>query len=202
MLSPMKSTLGSSFLFAFVLVFAGPTAGADDNKVDLKVGDPAPAFKATDDRGQQWKSQDHVGMKFVVVYFYPGDFTPGCVKQAQNFRDGMHELVKKGVEVVGVSGDSAKTHEMFKKDQKLNFTLLADEKGELAKKFGVPVGKGGKAKGKDLQGNPTTVERAVTIRRWTFVIDRDGKVVYKNTKVSPALDAKQVTDVIEKLRNK
>jgi thioredoxin-dependent peroxiredoxin len=177
-------------------------AQADDKNVDLKVGDPAPVFQSTDERGKPWKSQDHVGMKFVVVYFYPGDFTPGCMKQAQNFRDGMHELVKKGVEVIGVSGDSAKTHEMFKKDQKLNFTLLSDEKGELAGKFGVPVGKGGKAKGKDLQGNPITVERAATIQRWTFVIDRDGKIVYKNTKVSPALDAKQVTDVIEKLRNK
>jgi len=175
---------------------------ADDKKVDLKVGDPAPVFEATDDRGGPWKSRDRVGKKFVVVYFYPGDFTPGCVRQAQSFRDVMHKLVEKGVEVVGVSGDSAKTHEMFKKDQKLNFTLLADEKGELAKKFGVPVGKGGKAKGKDLQGNPITIERAVTIQRWTFVIDRDGKLVYKNTRVSPALDSKQVADVIEKLRNK
>jgi peroxiredoxin Q/BCP len=52
-----------------------------------------------------------------------------------------------------------------------------------------------------MPGNPITVERAVTIQRWTFVIDRDGKVVYKNTRVSPALDAKQVADVIEKLRN-
>ena len=60
------------------------------------------------------------------------------------------------------------------------------------------VGKGGKAKGKDLQGNSVTVERAVTLRRWTFVIGKDGKIAYKNTKVNPAQDSKQVTEFIEK----
>jgi len=138
---------------------------ADDARVDLKVGDPAPAFEGTDDCGQPWKSKDHVGKKYVVVYFYPGDFTPSCIRQAQSFCDVMHKLVAKGFEVVGVSGDSVETHQMFKKDQKLNFMLLADEKGDLAKWFGVPVGKGGQAKGKDLQGNPVTVKRALTAQR-------------------------------------
>ncbi len=66
-----------------------------------------------------------------MIYFYPGDFTPGCTAQAKNFNAAMDKLTEKGVEVVGISGDSVKTHEMFKKAMKLNVTLLADEDGTL-----------------------------------------------------------------------
>jgi peroxiredoxin Q/BCP len=135
----------------------------------------------------------------VVVYFYPGDFTPGCIRQAQSFRDNMNKLAARGVEVVGISGDGVRAHELFKKAQKLNFTLLADEEGKLAKQFGVPVGKGGEVRTKDAQGNTITLKRGVTAARWTFIIGRDGKIAYRNTRVSPALDSKQVADFIEKL---
>jgi len=80
----------------------------------------------------------------------------------------------------------------------LNFTLLADEDGRLAKKFGVPVGKGGQVRVKDDQGNMVTLKRGVTAARWTFVIDKDGKVAYRNTRVNPAQDSKQVEDFIDK----
>ena len=131
-------------------------------KAELKVGDLAPAFEGMDDLGQPWKSADHVGKKYVVVYFFPGDFTPGCTRQAQNFRDAMNRLTDEGVEVVGVSGDSVLTHQMFKKAQKLNFSLLSDEMGRLAGTFGVPVEKGAEVKTKDVDGQPVTVKRAVT----------------------------------------
>jgi peroxiredoxin Q/BCP len=132
----------------------------------------------------------------VVVYFYPGDFTPGCTAQANAFRDAVNKLIDLGVEVVGVSGDSAKTHELFKKAQKLNFTLLSDEQGSLARQFGVPVGKGATVKAKDPDGKPFEFERAVTLSRWTFVVGTDGKVAYKNTKVTPAANAKAITEFI------
>src|SRR4051812_36173930 len=88
-----------------------PTAGhaqekPTDKAVVLQVGDVAPTFRLKDDRGEDWSSADHVGKKWVVVYFYPGDFTPGCTAQARAFTAGMADLVKQGVEVVGVSGDS------------------------------------------------------------------------------------------------
>lgn len=172
---------------------------ANDNKVDLKQGDVAPAFEAIDDQGRLWKSADHVGKKYVVIYFYPGDFTPGCTVQAKSFRDNMNKLAERGVEVVGVSGDSAMTHQLFKKAEQLNFTLLADEDGKLAEKFGVPVGKGGSVKIKDGQGQPVTLTRKITTARWTFVIGKDGKIASKNTKVNPAQDSKQVADLIDKL---
>src|SRR5262249_45122636 len=142
--------------------------------VNLKVGDKAPSFEATDDTGKAWKSDDMVGKKILVVYFYPADLTGGCTKQACAYRDDMEKLSGKGVEVVGVSGDSVKNHQVFKEVKKLNFTLLADEAGDVAKKFGVPVGKGGTFKTKDAQGNDVTLERKVTIPRWTFVIGKDG----------------------------
>jgi peroxiredoxin Q/BCP len=186
-------------------LLAAAAPAADDKaekKVELNVGDKAPAFEARDDRDTTWESSVRVGKKWLVVYFYPGDFTPGCTAQANAFRDAMTKLTEKGVEVVGVSGDSVKTHELFKKAQKLNFTLLADEEGLLAKKFGVPVGPGGKVKTKDAGGNPLEITRNVTAARWTFVIDREGKIAYKNTKVLPADDAKKITEFITKAEEK
>ena len=137
-----------------------------------------------------------------MIYFYPGDFTPGCTAQANAFRDAMNKLTELGVEVVGVSGDSVRTHELFRKAQKLNFTLLSDEDGAVAKRFGVPFGPGGKARAKDADGKVVEIERAGTAARWTFIIGRDGKVAYKNTKVNPALDAKAITEFITNAEKK
>jgi thioredoxin-dependent peroxiredoxin len=178
------------------------TARAEDKPVDkpfeLAVGDPAPVFETSDDQGNGWKARDHYGKKWVVLYFYPGDFTPGCTAQANAFRDAMNKLTDRGVEVVGVSGDSVKTHELFKKAQKLNFTLLSDEDGTLARQFGVPVGKGADVKAKDADGKPIGFKRAATASRWTFVVGKDGKIAYKNTKVLPAQDAKAISEFMDK----
>jgi peroxiredoxin Q/BCP len=174
----------------------------DEKKVELQVGDRAPAFDLRTDSDTTWSSSEHYGKKWVVIYFYPGDFTPGCTAQANAFRDAMKKLTEKGVEVIGVSGDSVATHEMFKKVQKLNFTLLADESGELAKKFGVPVAAGGKVKAKDVDGNMIEIKREVTAARWTFIVDKDGKIAYKNTKVTPADDAKKIAEFITKAEEK
>jgi peroxiredoxin Q/BCP len=187
-------------LFLGLLLASG--ASADDKKVELNVGDKAPAFEARTDADATWDSAERFGKKWVVVYFYPGDFTPGCTAQARAFRDAMHKLTEKGVEVVGVSGDSVETHALFKKAQKLNFTLLADEEGAIAKLFGAPVGKGGKVRAKDAEGKPIEVTRNVTAARWTFVIGKDGKIAYKNVKVNPALDTKAITEFIAKAQEK
>jgi len=181
-------------------MWAASTLSADEKtkSAELKVGDPAPVFECTADNGKTWKSADHVGKKILVVYFYPADLTGGCTKQACSYRDDMSKLTEKGVEVVGISGDSAKNHEVFKKVEKLNFTLLADENGAVAKKFGVPTGKGGDFPTKDADGNPITLTRGVTAKRWTFVINKDGKIIHKNTDVKPAQDSKQILELVEK----
>ncbi len=195
----MKIVIRIMVMLALVCLVTGRTTAEDKaKKGEVKVGDPAPTFESTDDQGNTWKSSDHVGKKILVVYFYPADLTGGCTKQACSYRDDMSKLTEKGAEVVGISGDSAKNHEVFKKVQKLNFTLLADEDGSVAKKFGVPVGKGDDFATKDADGNLVVLKRGVTIQRWTFVINKDGKVIYKNAKVNPTQDSKQILELIEK----
>jgi peroxiredoxin Q/BCP len=179
--------VAAAALFAFTLLLGGWSV-AQDKAGRLKVGDKAPTFQATDDTGKTWKSSDHVGKKVVVVYFYPADFTGGCTKQACSFRDDMKPLTDKGVEVVGVSGDEAATHALFRKSHKLPFTLLSDEKGELAKQFGVPTKPGGEITVK-VDGSDLKIRQGVRAARWTFVIGKDGTIIYKNEKVNAAEDS-------------
>jgi peroxiredoxin Q/BCP len=116
----------------------------------------------------------------------------------------MNELTEAGVEVVGVSGDSAANHKLFKDAWKLNFTLLVDEEARIPKKYGVPVRCGGRARPRgpdrnpllDEGGEPLVLERKATFVRWTFVIGRDGQIAYKNTKVKPAKDSQQVLEFV------
>ena len=184
------------------LLVACDVARADDKKFELAVGDNAPAITARTDADATWESKDRFGKKWVVVYFYPGDFTPGCTAQAKAFQAAMAKLTEKGVEVVGVSGDSIATHALFKKAQKLNFTLLADEEGALCKLYGVPFTAGAKVKAKDADGQPFEFKRAGTAARWTYLIGPDGKIAYKNIKVLPADDAKKITEFIDAAEKK
>jgi peroxiredoxin Q/BCP len=192
-------TLLAVLMACLGMIHTSRSVADDDSKAaNLKVGDSAPVFEATDDQGNAWKSADHIGKKILVVYFYPADLTGGCTKQACNYRDDMKKLTDKGVEVVGISGDSAKNHEVFKKVEKLNFTLLADENGAVATKFGVPIKKGGDFSTKDADGKAIVLTRGVTANRWTFVISKDGKIIYKNTMVNPTQDSKQILELLEK----
>lgn len=209
----MRNLTATVSLLALSLLTAESFA-ADEEKarpaealIDLQVGAAAPKFESVDERGQPWTSVDHVGKKYVVVYFYPADFTTGCIKQAESFRDTMNLLADQGVTVIGVSGDAVRNHRLFKDAWKLNYTLLADEAGAVAAKFGVPATAGGQVApfGPDRKaltddnGERFRLERKATYARWTFVIGKDGKILYKNTKVNPAADSQQVLEFIQKL---
>jgi len=172
---------------AGLLVAALPAGAAD-----LVVGSPAPFFSALDDTGATWKSTDHVGKGILVVYFYPADMTGGCTKQACGFRDDMKPLREKGVTVVGVSGDSVRNHQLFKKAHGLDFTLLADTDGKVAEAFGVPVALGEKVVAAEIDGRTEQLVRNVTAKRWSFVIDVDGRIALKNTEVDAAKDSRAV----------
>lgn len=205
-----KCVAGCFILGALALVVgntqapAGEKTKKEKKKVELKVkvGDTAPTFESVDEGGKPFKSSDVVGKKVVVLYFYPADFTGGCTAQACGFRDDIEKLNSAGVLVVGVSGDSVSTHKLFKSHHKLNFPLLADEKGEVAKAFGVPVGKGGKSPTIDESGGKGTADRGVTIQRWTVVIDKAGKVAAIDNVSKAGDDAKRVAEIVKKLDTK
>jgi peroxiredoxin Q/BCP len=199
------------------LILGGLCAGrllADEPRVDspaaasatveLTVGEAVPGFEAVGDDGQPWRAADHVGKKIVVMYFYPGDFTGGCIKQAQAFREGLARLEALDVELIGVSGDSVATHQLFKTTYGLKHTLLADPEGALAKQLGLPVQKGAKVRTRGPDGQPLLdgagksimVERGAALPRWTLVIGKDGKLLSKRTQVNPATDADEVARLV------
>lgn len=194
----IRHTCVPGLVASFVGLFSASAFA--QSTVDLKVGDAAPAFEVKDDTGKDWKSGEHIGKKVVVVYFYPADMTGGCTKQACGFRDDMKTLTDKGVEVVGVSGDSVRNHQLFKKEYHLNFALLADTDGKVAEKFGVPFKVEEKSVTKPVDGKDETFTRMVTEQRWTFVIDKAGRIAAKNTKVDAAEDSKAIKELVEKLK--
>lgn len=183
-------------LFTGLLQFSAQSAGAQDMSVEP--GDTAPEFEAISAEGDLWKSSDHVGQKILVVYFYPAAMTGGCTDQACSFRDDRTTLTEMGAEVVGVSGDQVSSLQVFKRVNNLNFPLLSDEDGSVARAFGVPVGEGGSIT-RVVDGEEIILNRDVSTARWTFIIDLEGKIVYKDTEVDAAGDSQTVISAIEQL---
>ena len=191
--------------FALVLGFL---LGGDPAVDSPAAADSISQFECLDDQGQVWSSSDHVGKGIVVLYVYPGDFTGGCIKQAEAFQAGLVMLADEGVEVVGLSGDVVETHKLFKETFGLRHTLLSDPNGDVARKLGVPVnermakvrtrGPDGKPLMND-KGTSIFVERPVTFQRTTLIIGRDGKLIAKRTDVNPASDADEVLKIIKAL---
>jgi thioredoxin-dependent peroxiredoxin len=181
-----------------LMVVLASDVNAESPEVTLVEGDPAPAFEALSVSGELWKSEEHIGKKFVVVYFYPADFTNGCTRQACGFRDHRQELEEADVEVVGISGDSIRTHELFARVNSLKFDLLADEEGKVAQAFGVPV-RDGDTITRMVEGVEQTLKRGVTASRWTFIIGKDGRILRKNTMVDAEQDYKKVLETVRRL---
>ena len=130
--------------------------------------------------------------------------------QAQTARTPRQLIEDLDVEVVGVSGDQAATHQLFKQSHGMRHTLLADPEGTLAAQLGIPVRRTEKAavvRAIDLdrkplvdeQGKPITVERRITFPRWTVIIYRDGMLVSKRTQINPSTDADEVRRLVEAL---
>lgn len=164
----------------------------------INVGDKSPQFSALDDSNISWNSEDYVGDKIIIVYFYPAAMTGGCTKQACAFRDDKAKLDGLDALVIGVSGDKVENLKYFKEAHDLNFPLLADHDGEIAKKFGVPLRDGGEIV-RNINGIDMTLDRGVTASRWTFIIDKKGKIAYKNTEVNAAEDSQRTIEMIKNL---
>lgn len=129
----------------------------------LKIGDLAPEFKVEDSDGQLIDMSVFKGSK-VVLYFYPKDDTPGCTAQACNLNENLSYLQANGFVVIGVSADSNKAHDKFKKKYNLGFSLLSDPQHDILNAYGVWVEKS--MYGKSYMG----------IARTTFLIDEKGMI--------------------------
>lgn len=152
----------------------------------MKTGDKAPDFKLADDTGKPVSLSDFKGRK-VVLYFYPKDDTPGCTKEACDFRDAFPRFGKGDAEVLGVSPDSVESHRKFKQKFSLPFRLLADEDHKLADKFGV-------WKEKSMYGR-----KYMGVERTTVIIDADGRVARIFPKVSVAGHVDEVEEALREL---
>jgi peroxiredoxin Q/BCP len=163
---------------------------------ELKIGDQISEFSGIDDTGANWKS-NQVKTDFLVVYFYPAAMTGGCTAQACAYRDDKATFDKIGATIIGVSGDEVKNLKYFKESSHLNFPLISDSDGVISKTFGVPTKEGGSIT-KEIEGENYLFSRGVTASRWTFVLDKNRKVIYKNEEVNAAEDSKKVLEVIKK----
>lgn len=104
----------------------------------LKIGNKVPSFVAIDANGTSFDSNDIIGKKPVVIYFYPKDNTPGCTLQACGFRDSYEDFIELGAEVIGISSDTVSSHKKFTNQYQLPFILLSDSDKKIRKLFGVP----------------------------------------------------------------
>jgi peroxiredoxin Q/BCP len=150
---------------------AGPLLGA---------GTPAPDFGLADQDGKLRHLSDHVG-QWRVVYFYPRDDTPGCTKEACTFRDGLVRLQAAGAVVLGVSVDDVDSHRRFARKHGLNFPLLADVDGAVARRYGVLM-------------DWTFLRMA---KRVTFLVDPHGMIDQVYPKVDPERHAAEILARLE-----
>jgi peroxiredoxin Q/BCP len=160
-------------LFTFWL----PTARAAEVAA---TGVQAPVFSLKDQSGKLQRLEDYRG-KWVVLYFYPKDDTPGCTEQACKFRDDMMQITALGAQVLGISVDDSASHAKFAAKYNLPFPLLADEGGSVAKAYGAFSDWG-------LFG---------IAKRYTFLIDPHGKIAKTYLKVDTS---KHSADIIADLK--
>jgi peroxiredoxin Q/BCP len=184
-------------LGAFLILASLLPLSAGENAAGLNVGDKAPLFNANDQSGHLWQAGKVLkSEQYLVIYFYPAAMTGGCTAQACAYRDASAPLEQEGVCVVGISADPVVNLKYFQTEHGLNFPLLSDVNGDIARRFGVPIRNGGSIK-RTVQGKEVTLERPYTFARWTFIIDPSGKVVYKNTGVDAAKDPQTVIDFLK-----
>jgi len=158
------------------------------NKVELKVGDAAPDFCLPDKDNKSVCLKDFKG-KYVIVYFYPKDNTPGCTTEAIGFTGILSEFQKLNAEIIGISPDSPESHAKFIEKKNLKVILLSDREKEVVKSYG----KWGKKKfrGKEYIG----------LTRSTFIIDTNGKIAHIWPTVSVKGHPEDVQNTLAELKN-
>lgn len=173
----IKSTF--ALMLVALLAFAGSSLMAGDQPA---TGSEAPDFRLQDQNGDWHDLQDYRG-SWLAIYFYPKDDTPGCTREACNFRDNIYAFKAIGANVVGMSVDDVDSHKEFSDKYKLPFTLLADETGEIAKAYGVL---------RDWK----LVQIAA---RQSFLVDPEGLIAKHYEEVDPDTHTQQVLADLESL---
>jgi len=143
---------------------------------------PAPDFSLFDSEGKSHHLSDYKG-KWLVIYFYPKDDTPGCTVEACSLRDARDDIAALGASIVGISQDDAASHEKFKAKHTLNFTLLSDPDKKALEAYG--------AWGRKMFGKEG-------ILRKTFIINPEGQVVKAYGRVTPLGHGEQIIEELKK----
>lgn len=165
-----------------ILLTAALARAADTAPTTPAVGTQAPPFTLTSDQGKPTKLSDFRG-RWVVLYFYPKDFTSGCTIEAHNFQRDLSRYEANNAVIVGVSVDTAESHKDFCAKEGLNFRLLSDPDAKVSTAYGSVMEHDGKTYS----------------ARNTFLIDRKGKIAKVYTGVNPETHSREVLDTIATL---
>jgi peroxiredoxin Q/BCP len=147
------------------------------------IGKPSPLFELKNQKNETFKLADRKDKGYTVLFFYPKAGTPGCTKQACAFRDSVKVIRDKGAEIYGVSWDSVADQKKFHEEHSMTFDLLSDAEGKVINQFGLKM---------------PVVSMA---KRQTFILDEKLVIREHFEDVDPALDAKNVTNAIDKLKS-
>ncbi len=150
-----------------------------------QAGQAAPDFVLPDQNGQAHSLKEYAG-KYLVLYFYPKDDTPGCTQEACAFRDDLHQLTDLGAQVVGISVDDSSSHAEFAKKYHLPFPLLADNTAAIAASYGVLLNLG----------------IMKVARRYTFLIDPQGRISKVYDKVETSRHSREIIEDLKRLAGK
>lgn len=173
-----RKPLFGSIILTTLLALAAPLLAGEPPAA----GSAAPGFKLPDQKGEWHDLADYEG-QWLAIYFYPKDDTPGCTKEACNFRDNIYAFKAIGANVVGVSVDDVESHDEFAKKYNLPFILLADVNGEMSAAYGV------------LRDWKVTKIAS----RQSFIVGPDGKIAKHYEDVDPETHTQEVLADLEAL---
>lgn len=156
-----------------------------NSQAEISINEPAPDFELRDQNNKLQKLTNFSN-KWLVLYFYPKNDTPGCTKEACSFRDDIYKIRKLGAEVIGISTDDVKSHAEFAKKYHLPFSLLSDKDAEVAKSY----------------GSAWTLGPIKIAKRHSFIISPEGKIAKIYRKVNPELHSDEIIAALQSLQSK
>jgi peroxiredoxin Q/BCP len=172
-------------LVVVVIIFMVPRLFSGSRAAAPAAGSTAPDFTLRSQEGNSVSLKDYRG-KWVVLYFYPKDQTPGCTREAHNFQADQSKYNQRQAAILGVSVDSVDSHKKFCTKEGLNFKLLADTDGNVSREY----------------GSLTNLGVAKFAARHTFLIDPDGKVARAYTSVDPGRHSEEVLAALDQLQKR